>query len=37
MNTQIYSFLEPNLSKIKNISFCKYLQNEPQIKNEIYI
>lgn len=37
MKIELPSFLEPSLSKIENISFCNYVQKEPQIKNEVYI
>lgn len=34
---ELPTFLEPKISKIDNISFCNYVQKEPQNKNEIYI
>ncbi len=37
MKIELPSFLEPSLSKIENISFCNYIQKEPQFKNEVYV
>lgn len=37
MKIELPLCLEPNLIKFKNLSFCNYIQKEPQIKNEVYI
>ncbi len=37
MKIELPLFLEDNLSKIQNLSFCNYIQRKAQIKNEVYI
>lgn len=37
MKIELPSFVESSLSKIENISFCNYIQKEPQFKNEVHI
>ncbi len=37
MKIELPTFLEPNINKLTNISFCNYVQKQPQHKNEVYI
>ena len=37
MKIELPTFLDTNIKTVSNISFCNYVQKEPQYKNEVYI